>query len=108
MNTPALWAALQGTVPTSTFITTSEEEQRYKPALPVFKRAVRYWGLPASNVLHVGGSYAEDIVGASLAGMPSLLMQRPGAPEEPRGEATGTVHDLEQVRDFIRSSWKGS
>src|SRR3989449_5876996 len=91
-----------------TFITAWEEERGYRPAPSLFERAVRYWGLPASNVLHVGGSYAEDIVGASLAGMPSLLMQRPGAPEEPRGEATGTVHDLVQVRDFIRSSWKRS
>src|SRR2546427_511723 len=56
----------------------------------------------------VGISYAEDIVGASLTGMPALLMQRPGAPEEPRGEAQGTVHDLQQVHDFIRNSWKES
>ena len=108
MDTTALLGALQRNGLTFTFVITSDEEQRYKPDPSLFQRAVRYLGLPASNVLHVGGSYAEDIVGASLAGMSSLLMQRPGAPEEPRGEATGTVHDLVQVRDFIRSSWKGS
>ncbi len=108
MDTTALLRALQRNGLTFTFIITSDEEQRYKPDPSLFQRAVRYLGLPAANVLHVGSSYAEDIVGASLTGMPSLLMQRPGAPEEPRGEAKGTVQNLEQVRDFIRSSWSGS
>jgi 2-haloalkanoic acid dehalogenase type II len=108
MDTTALLGALQRNGLTFTFIITSDEEQRYKPDPSLFQRAVRYLGLPAANVLHVGSSYAEDIVGASLSGMPSLLMHRPGAPEEPRGEAKGTVHDLGQVNEFIRSSWKGS
>jgi len=108
MDTTALLGALQRNGLTFTFIITSDEEQRYKPDPSLFQRAVRYLGLPAANVLHVGSSYAEDIVGASLTGMPALLMQRPGAPEEPRGEAQGTVHDLQQVNDFIRNSWKES
>ncbi|TLZ80673.1 MAG: HAD family hydrolase [Methanobacteriota archaeon] len=108
MDTTALLGALQRNGLTFTFIITSDEEQRYKPDPSPFQRAVRYLGLPAANVLHVGSSYAEDIVGASLTGMPALLMQRPGAPEEPRGEAQGTVHDLQQVNDFIRNSWKES
>ena len=108
MDTTALLGALQRNGLTFTFIITSDEEQRYKPDPSLFQRSVRYLGLPVANVLHVGSSYAEDIVGASLTGMPSLLMQRPGAPEEPKGEAKGTVHNLEQVRDFIRSSWAGS
>ena len=108
MDTTALLGALQRNGLTFTFIITSDEEQRYKPDPSLFQRSVRYLGLPVANVLHVGSSYAEDIVGASLTGMPSLLMQRPGAPEEPKGEAKETVHNLEQVRDFIRSSWAGS
>src|SRR5256885_413241 len=95
MDTTPLLGALQRNGLTFTFIITSDEEQRYKPDPSLFQRAVRYLGLPAANVLHVGSSYAEDIVGASLTGMPALLMQRPGAPEEPRGEAQGTVHDLQ-------------
>src|SRR5256885_13689985 len=108
MHTPALWGPRQRSGLPSTFLIPSEGERLHKPAPSLFQRAVRYLGLPAANVLHVGSSYAEDIVGASLTGMPSLLMQRPGAPEEPRGEAKGTVQSLEQVRDFIRSSWSGS
>jgi 2-haloacid dehalogenase len=108
MDTAGLLGALQRNGLTFTFIITSDEEQRYKPDPSLFQRAVRYLDLPAANVLHVGNSYAEDIVGASLTGMPALLMQRPGTPEEPSGEAKGTVHDLEQVRDFIRSSWKSA
>src|SRR5438445_570481 len=108
MDTTALLGALQRNGLTFTFIITSYDEQRYKPDSSMFQRSVRYLGLPVANVLHVGSSYAEDIVGASLTGMPALLMQRPGAPEEPRGEAQGTVHDLQQVHDFIRNSWKES
>src|SRR2546422_11676713 len=108
MDTTCLWRALQGNGRTLTFTIPSDEERRYKPYPSLFRRAVRYLGLPAANVLHVGSSYAEDIVGASLTGMPALLMQRPGAPEEPRGEAQGTVHDLQQVHDFFRNSWKES
>jgi 2-haloalkanoic acid dehalogenase type II len=108
MDTTALLGALQRNGLTFTFVITSDEEQRYKPDPSLFQRAVRYLGLPAANVLHVGNSYAEDIVGASLTGMPSLLMRRPGASEEPKGEAKGTVQSLDEVRDFIRSSWKES
>lgn len=108
MDTRALLEALQKNGLTFTFVITSDEEQRYKPDPSLFQRAVRYLGLPAANVLHVGNSYAEDIVGASLTGMPSLLMQRPGASEDSKGEVKGMVHNLEEVRDFIRSSWQGS
>lgn len=108
MDTRVLLEALQRNGLTFTFIITSDEEQRYKPDPSLFQRAVRYLGLPAANVLHVGNSYAEDIVGASLTGMPSLLIQRPRAPEETKGDAKRTVHDLEEVRNFIRSSWQGS
>ena len=105
MDTRVLLEALHRNRLAFVFVITSDEEQRYKPDPSLFQRAVRYLGLPATNVLHVGSSYAEDIVGASLTGMPSLLIERSGTPEEPRGEAKGTVHNLEQVRDFIRTSW---
>src|SRR5256712_6546056 len=75
MDTTALLGALHRNDLTLTFIITSDEEQRYKPDPSLFQRSVRYLGLPVANVLHVGSSYAEDIVGASLTGMPALLMQ---------------------------------
>jgi hypothetical protein len=40
--------------------------------------------------------------------MPSLLMQRPGASADPKGEAKERVHNLREVRDIVRSSWQGS
>src|SRR2546422_5928899 len=66
MDTNAVFGAVQRDGVPITFIITSGEEQRYKPDPSLFQRAVRYLGLPAANVLHVGSSYAEDIVGASL------------------------------------------
>ncbi len=108
METRVLLEALQANGLAFMFVITSDEEQRYKPDPSLFRRAVRYLGLPAAHVLHVGDSYAEDIVGASLSGMPSLLIQRPGASADPKGEAKERVHNLREVRDIVRSSWEGS
>ncbi len=105
MDTGALLAALLANGLSFTFVVTSDEEQRYKPDPSLFRRAVRYLGLPAAHILHVGDSYPEDIVGASLVGMPSLLIRRgdgPGAP--PTGVVVPMVRSLSEVRDFIRKS----
>ena len=91
-----------------TFVITSEEEQSYKPSLALFKRAIRYLGLPAANVLHVGDSYGEDIVGAAAAGVAAAFIARPGALREPPKDATPIAHDLNEVRDLIRRSWQVS
>jgi 2-haloalkanoic acid dehalogenase type II len=109
MDTRVLLEALQTNGLAFVFVVTSDEEQRYKPDPSLFRRAVRYLGLPPEHVLHVGDSYAEDIVGASLIGMPSVLIQRPDAPEDqPKGDAKAKVRSLVEVRDFIRSSWEQS
>lgn len=106
MDTKPLLEVLQNNGLGFTFVITSEEEQRYKPAPPMFRRAVRYLGLPAAHVLHVGDSYEEDVIGATSAGMGSLLMRRDGLPADVKGRTTGIVRDLAEVRDFLRCSWK--
>ncbi len=105
MDTRLLLEALQRNGLALTFVITSEEEQRYKPSVSLFKRAIRYLGLPAAHVLHVGDSYAEDVVGASAVGMASLLIRRPSGPPDPEGEAKRVVHNLHEVRAFLRRSW---
>ncbi|MCI4347840.1 MAG: HAD family hydrolase, partial [Thermoplasmata archaeon] len=107
MDTSALLAALLANHLSFTFVVTSDEEQRYKPDPALFRRAVRYLGLPAEHVLHVGNMYAEDIIGASSAGMRSLLIQRDtGSDAQPIGTAAGRVENLTQVRNYIRKSWE--
>ncbi len=105
MDTGALLTALLANGLSFNFVVTSDEEQRYKPDPSLFRRAVRYLGLPAAHILHVGNSYAEDIVGASLVGMPSLLIRRGNGPDPPlTGVAAPMVRSLSEVRDFIRKS----
>jgi 2-haloacid dehalogenase/putative hydrolase of the HAD superfamily len=106
MDTMVLLDALHNNGLSFTFIVTSEEEQRYKPSRSIFERAIRYLGLPAENVLHVGDSYLEDVVGPTSAGMGSLLIRRSGASGDPPPKSTPIVSDLRDVREFVRGSWK--
>ena len=84
---------------------TSEEEQRYKPSRSIFERAIRYLGLPPANILHVGDSYLEDVVGPATVGMGSVLIRRSGASGDPPPKSTPIVSDLRDTREFVRRSW---
>ena len=106
MDTMLLLEALHNNGLSFTFVITSEEEQRYKPAPSIFQRAIRYLGLPAENILHVGDSFEEDVVGASAVGMGSLLIQRSGRSKDPVPKGTKVVRNLGEVRDFVRRSWE--
>ena len=105
MDTRLLLEVLQNNGLAFTFVITSEEEQRYKPALSLFRRAVRYLGLPAAHVLHIGDSYDEDVVGATSAGMGALRIRRGRSPTDPPEDRTG-VDDLRGVQNVLRESWK--
>ena len=105
MDTMVLLDALHNNGLSFTFIVTSEEEQRYKPSRSIFQRAIRYLGLPPENLLHVGDSYIEDVVGPTSVGMGSLLLRRSDASGDPPPKSTPMVSDLRQVREFVRRSW---
>jgi len=105
MDTRLLLEVLQNNGLAFTFVITSEEEQRYKPAPSLFRRAVRYLGLPAAHVLHIGDSYDEDVVGATSAGMGALRIRRGRSPTDPPEDRTG-VDDLRGVQNVLRESWK--
>ena len=105
MDTMLLLQALHHNGLSFTFVVTSEEEQRYKPSPSIFQRAVRYLGLPAANILHVGDSYIEDVVGATSVGMGAVLLERGGLSRDPPPKSTPVVSDLRAVREFIRRSW---
>ena len=105
MDTMVLLDALHNNGLSFTFIVTSEEEQRYKPSRSIFERAIRYLGLPPANILHVGDSYLEDVVGPTSVGMGSVLMRRSGAFGDPPPKSTPIVSDLRDAREFVRRSW---
>jgi len=107
MDTAALLAALLANRLTPTFVVTSDEEQKYKPDPAPFRRAARYLGLPLDHIVHVGDSYADDVLGASSVGMHSLLIHRDiGRPPLPPGVVVETVRNLEEVRKYIERSWE--
>lgn len=49
-----------------------------KPAREIFERALAAAGVAAHEALHVGDSPTEDYEGARNAGLPALLLDRPG------------------------------
>ena len=106
IDTMLLLEALHNNGLRFTFVITSEEEQRYKPAPSIFQRAIRYLGLPAANVLHVGDSFEEDVVGARAVGMGALLMERSSEAKTPGLTDRTVVRNLREVRDFVRRSWE--
>ncbi len=65
-------------------IITSESARAYKPAAAIFLSAARSLGVPASDVLHVGDSFAADVVGAKRAGMQAAWLTRPGGLPAPK------------------------
>ncbi len=106
MDTTLLLEALQNNGLAFTFVITSEEEQRYKPHPSIFQRAIRYLGLPAANILHVGDSYIEDVVGPTSVGMGSMLIQRSGGSGDPPPKSAKVVRDLREVREIVLRSWE--
>ena len=104
MDTMVLLQALHQNRLAFTFVITSEEEQRYKPSASIFQRAIRYLGLPAANVLHVGDSYVEDVVGARAVGMGTALIERNGITGNPPRTSGRVIRDLREVKELIRKS----
>jgi 2-haloalkanoic acid dehalogenase type II len=105
MDTAILLEALHRNGLSFTFIVASEEEQRYKPSASMFQRAIRYLGLPPANILHVGGSYPEDVVGATSLGMGAALVDRESKTRQDSGRSVRVIQSLEELPPLIRQSW---
>jgi putative hydrolase of the HAD superfamily len=50
-----------------------------KPASAIFQAAVKQLGLPANSLLHVGDSFARDVLGARAAGLQGVQIERQAA-----------------------------
>jgi putative hydrolase of the HAD superfamily len=59
-------------------VTVSCEVGAEKPASAVFQAALGAAGVAANEAVHVGDSYAEDVLGAETAGMRAVLIDRSG------------------------------
>ena len=71
-----------------------------KPHPSVFLRAAEASGLPPGRLLHVGDSYAEDVLGATRAGMGAIWLRRPGergGEPEPPADGLIIVRSLREV-----------
>ena len=81
------------------FVLTSESVGAYKydPEATIFRRALARLGLPGHAVLHVGDS-AADVIGARLAGMRVVWVNRAGR-ELPAGcpRPDAVVADLSEI-----------
>jgi putative hydrolase of the HAD superfamily len=65
-----------GIAPLLDAILTSAEAGVSKPSAAIFTRALRLAECPPSQALHVGDSFAEDVVGARAAGIEPVLIVR--------------------------------
>jgi HAD superfamily hydrolase (TIGR01509 family) len=73
-----------------------------KPHPAIFRAALEAAGVPAERAVHVGDSYAKDVLGAVGAGMAAMLMARDGASprdlgDDPREPPLMVVRDLGEV-----------
>ena len=59
-----------------------------KPEPVVFHRLLREWGRPAADVVMVGNTWAQDVLGATRAGIAAIYLTNPAIsvrhPEDPR------------------------
>jgi len=83
-------------------VVTSELCRSYKPRADVFLKALSVLGLSHKEVLHIGDSYQNDILGAKAAGIPTLWVNRKKKKLNPEDVAPDFVsHTLNGVLDCI-------
>ena len=73
-----------------------------KPHPAIFRAALEAAGVPAERAVHVGDSYAKDVLGAVGVGMAAMLIARDGASppdlgDDPLEPALTVVRDLGEV-----------
>lgn len=63
-----------------TAIVCADHVRAYKPARALFQRALEVSGCRPEEILHVGDSYASDVLGARSVGIRPILLQRKKGP----------------------------
>ena len=74
-----------------------------KPSREIFAAALALAGLPADRALHVGDSYAEDVVGARAAAFVRVLLVRAAGRPGPPGAAPppGDVRTIASLAELV-------
>ena len=76
-------------------VVTSEATRSYKPNAGIFRAALSALGTRPESTLHVGDSYAEDVVGSKAVGMKAAWLNRTGSPRPSAGlRADFEISDL--------------
>lgn len=85
---------LAGLAPLLDGVVTSAAVGAAKPAAAIFHHALAIAGVPARDAVHVGDSLADDVGGATAAGIPAVLLSRDGAPAPDGVAVIGDLHQL--------------
>jgi FMN phosphatase YigB (HAD superfamily) len=73
----------------------------YKPRPEMFEAGLELLGMKRSEVLHIGDSFANDVVGAAGVGIPFAWLNRLQKPLPRPRVAAHVVDDLHQARSLI-------
>jgi 2-haloalkanoic acid dehalogenase type II len=82
-------------------VITSEDVGAYKPRPEMFEAGLELLGMKRSEVLHIGDSFANDVVGAAGVGIPVAWLNRLQKPLPQPGVATYIVADLNQAESLV-------
>jgi 2-haloalkanoic acid dehalogenase type II len=78
-------------------IITSEDVRAYKPRPDIFREALKTLSLKPEDVLHVGDSINNDIIGAHNAGIRAAWINRKNKPTPQHCTPDYTVHSLNEL-----------
>ena len=70
-----------------------------KPSPVLFEQTLKKLGLPASAVVHVGDSLAEDVDGAEAVGITAIMIQRQGQ------KAANSIENLNELSNLLVEAW---
>ena len=56
-------------------------------------------GLPANEVVHIGDSFSEDVVGAKSAGLSAVLLQRT------KKNSHSSISQLTELSTLLAEGW---
>lgn len=89
------------------FVLTSAQAGWRKPDPRIFELALGRLKLPPAQVIYVGDTYDEDVVGAARAGLTAFHLQR-HEPRSPSASAITTLRDIpEAIRRMVAESQSG-
>jgi putative hydrolase of the HAD superfamily len=89
--------------------TSSEEARSCKPDLHIFRYALEKAGAEAAEALFVGDSPEADVLGASRAGMSTVLIEEDGLPPPgtgagPSAEPDHVIRELPELLPIVRGA----